>query len=306
MILLPFCWLYTYSTDDSTFILFTFFNWDHSTGDSTSFLLIVHLFYWWFYSHSTHFLLMILLPFYSHSTPKLLVILLPIYLHSTDHSERLLAGEEIYYPSTGDSTPILLMILLPFYWWFYSHSTGDFNPCCWWFYSHSTCFLLMIQLPFYRLFYSLVHCWDQWFYLVILLPFNWLCTYSDDSIPILLTVFYSTDDSTLILLVLWQYSTDHSTLILLHDHSAPLYWAFYYPSTGDSTPILLMIVLPFYSHSIDESTPILRIILPFYPTLLSILLKLKPSLNACISLRHSGLRWFGEVKKSWTCVKLSC
>ena len=27
--------------------------------------------------------------------------------------------------------------------------------------------------------------------------------------------------------------------------------------TGDSTPILLMIVLPFYSHSTDESTPIL-------------------------------------------------
>ena len=32
-------------------------------------------------------------------------------------------------------THVLLMILLSFYgsfyWWFYSHSTGDFNPCCW-------------------------------------------------------------------------------------------------------------------------------------------------------------------------------
>ena len=111
-------------------------------------------------------------------------------------------------------------------------------PFCWWLYSHSTHILRMI------LFY-----W--WFYLVILLSFNWLYTYSTaDSIPILLTVFYW-----------WFYphSTESILLIIL----VPLYWPFCYHSTGDSTPILLMIVLPFYSHSTDESTPILQITLPF-------------------------------------------
>ena len=80
------------------------------------------------------------------------------------------------------------------------------------------------------------------------------------------------------------HSTDHSTLILLII-LLPLYRAFYYPSTGDSTPILLMILKPkhlpntpagtcesystddstlillafywrFYSHSTDYSTPL--------------------------------------------------
>ena len=47
------------------------------------------------------------------------------------------------------------------------------------------------------------------------------------------------------------------------------YWWFYFHSADDSTPILLMILLPFnwwlYSCSTDDSTPILlMILLPFY------------------------------------------
>ena len=86
----------------------------------------------WTYSHSTHILLLIVLPFYLHSTDDCTPILLAFYWRFYSHS-----------------ACILLMIPLPFY----SHSTDDSIPILltfyWWFYSHSTCSLLMILLPFY-------------------------------------------------------------------------------------------------------------------------------------------------------------
>ena len=126
IILLPLYWAFYYpSTGDSTPILLM--NWLPFCGSffhsillviSTwwfhSLQLIVHLFYWQFYSHST-----------DHSTLNLLMILLPLYW-------------AFYYHSTGDSTPILLMIVLPFY----SHSTDDSTP------------ILQIILPFCSQFYS--------------------------------------------------------------------------------------------------------------------------------------------------------
>ena len=130
MILLPFCshstddsilLFYSHSTDDSTPILWIW-SYCHSTGDSTPFLLIIHLFYWWLYS----ILLAFYWWFYSHSTRFLLMILLPFYSDSTD-----------------DSTPILL----PFYWWFYSHSACILLMIPLPFYSYSTC--NPILLPFY-------------------------------------------------------------------------------------------------------------------------------------------------------------
>ena len=47
------------------------------------------------------------------------------YSHSTDDCTPTLLA--FYWWFYSRSTRILLMILLPFY----SHSTGDFNPCCW-------------------------------------------------------------------------------------------------------------------------------------------------------------------------------
>ena len=156
-------------------------------------LLILLSFYCWFYGHSTTDCTSILLLVYSHYISHLRrngmqytwrhiwgVYLCPFYVHSkfsalyTFISCVVALVTMSFITSAKKSTTLLLEILLLFFWWFYSHSTddsthdsyshstGDFNPCCWWFYSHSTCFLLMFQLPFYGLFYSLVHCWDLW------------------------------------------------------------------------------------------------------------------------------------------------
>ena len=126
--LLTFYWgLYSHSTHILLLIVLPFYS--HSTDDCTPILLA---FYWWFYSHSARILLMILLPFCSHCTDDSVLILLALYWWFHSHSIR-----------------ILLMIPLPFY----SHSTDDSTPILltlyWWFYSHSTCSLLMILLPFY-------------------------------------------------------------------------------------------------------------------------------------------------------------
>ena len=172
VILLPFYWLYTYSTDDSIPILLTSIphsTWQYSTDHSTVILLIILLsIYWSFCSHSTE-----------HSTTLLLEILLPFYWwidsHSADHSSILfywwfLPGDStpfnwLYTYSTDSSTPILLIILLSIYWWFCSHSTEHSTtilleillPFFWWLYSHSTddsTPILQIILPFCSWFYS--------------------------------------------------------------------------------------------------------------------------------------------------------
>ena len=103
-ILLPF---YSHS-DDSTPILLPFYS--HSTEDCTPILLP---FYYWFYSHSTHILLLILL-----------LILLPFY-------------HWFYSHSTNDSTSILRICnweLLSFYWWFYSLQ----NVSRWWLFRYGS------------------------------------------------------------------------------------------------------------------------------------------------------------------------
>ena len=120
------------------------------------------------------------------------------------------------------STRILLMILLPFYWSFYSHSTGDFNPCCCWFYFHCTWFLLMILLPFYS------HCTDDSTPILRIILFYW-STWWSQSFQLIVYLFswwfypHSIDSSAPISLII--------LLIIL----LPLYWAFYFHSTGDST-----------------------------------------------------------------------
>ena len=76
----------------------------HSTDDSMPILLA---FYWWFYSHSTHILLMILCLFYSLSTDDSTPILLPFYLMiQLPNFTTLCTGMH-------ESTPILRIILLP-------------------------------------------------------------------------------------------------------------------------------------------------------------------------------------------------
>ena len=165
-------------------------------------------FYWWFYSHSM-----------DYSTP--------FVVHCWD----------LWINSTDDSTPNLRIILLSFYWSFYSKSTDNLLACYWWFYFHSTDhsehLLVGEEISRTRNQLTKTHvttstnasktssqwwcrfcwlmaglanfCWEvcNWLILlVILLPFYWLYTYStDDSIPILLTIFY------------WSFhsnSTDHS------------------------------------------------------------------------------------------------
>ena len=128
-------WLYSHYFTPTVPCFFS-----HSTSNSTPVLLItpiilmiVLLFYWRLYSHSSDDFTPILLTFYESFFQSSTWWL---YSLSTDCS----TDESIHPHCTDQSTLILLIILLPLhwalYWWFYSHSTD--HSTFWWFYSHST------------------------------------------------------------------------------------------------------------------------------------------------------------------------
>ena len=153
---------------------------------------------------------------------------------------------------------LLLEILLPAAY----DSTPILLTFYWWLYSHS----MDYSTPL------LVHCWDLWIsstddsttiLRIILLSFYWSVP-----LPFYRSFFHPTDDSTW-----WFYSlsTDWTPILLLI--LSPFYWKFYSHSNDHSTdhsdPTLLTILLPFYwwfyYHSTDDSTTILlTILLPFY------------------------------------------
>ena len=149
---------------------------------------------------------------------------------------------------------LLLEILLPAAY----DSTPILLTFYWWLYSHS----MDYSTPL------LVHCWDLWIsstddsttiLRIILLSFYWSVP-----LPFYRSFFHPTDDSTW-----WFYSlsTDWTPILLLI--LSPFYWKFYSHSNDHSTLILLIILIPlywrFYYHFTDDSTTILlTILLPFY------------------------------------------
>ena len=159
-------WFYSHSMDYSTpFVVHCWELWINSTDDSTPNLCIILLSFYW--------------SFYSKSIDDLLACYWWFYFHSTDHSEHLLAGEEISRARnqlTKHTSPLAPMLPRQV-------ASGGVGFVDWWLVLRTSAEKFATDL-FYWWFYSL----------------------STDCTPILLMIrspFY------------WQYSIDHSTLILL-------------------------------------------------------------------------------------------